>query len=68
MDEGIKSLKVALNAGFDDYPKVRSDKNLATIQKSPKFTELIDQYDEPVIDWAAIKGTFGAFGKMFKKD
>lgn len=48
--------------------QVRSDKNLAELRTSPKFEKLINSYDEPVINWEAINNTFGAFGKLFKKD
>ena len=48
--------------------QVRSDKNLSELRTSPKFEKLINSYDEPVINWEAINNTFGAFGKLFKKD
>jgi len=47
---------------------VRTDKNLARLRDSPKFGALMDRYDEPVINWAAVQGTFGALGKLFKKE
>jgi hypothetical protein len=68
VDEGLKSLDMAMNCGFEDYQKVRSDKNLDGLRTSPKFEKLINSYDEPVINWEAINNTFGAFGKLFKKD
>lgn len=68
VDEGLKSLDMAMNCGFEDYEKVRSDKNLSNLRTSPKFEKLINSYDEPVINWEAINNTFGAFGKLFKKD
>jgi len=67
VDEGLKSLDQALNLGFEDYGKVRADPNLAKLRQSPKFSDVLDKYDEPVINWAAVQGTFGAFGKLFKK-
>jgi hypothetical protein len=67
VDEGLKSLDMAMNCGFEDYSKVRSDKNLNELRTSPKFEKLINSYDEPVINWDAINNTFGAFGKLFKK-
>ena len=54
-------------AGFEDYAKVRSDPNLANLRRSPKFKPLLDRYDEPIINEAAIK----AFKNLFsfgKKD
>lgn len=43
--------------------QVRRDKNLENIRKSPKFQPLMDKYDEPVINWNAVKATFGFFNK-----
>ena len=68
LDEGLKSLDMAMNCGFEDYAKVRSDKNLANLRTSPKFEKLLNIYDEPVINWDAINNTFGAFGKLFNKN
>eukprot|EP00878_Enallax_costatus_P002097 GHUV01002264.1.p1 GENE.GHUV01002264.1~~GHUV01002264.1.p1 ORF type:complete len:315 (+),score=99.41 GHUV01002264.1:43-987(+) len=68
IDEGLKSLDMAMNCGFEDYQKVRSDKNLANLRQSPKFEPLVEKYDEPVINWRAVESTFGAFGKLFKKN
>jgi len=30
---------------------------------SPKFQTMLDKYDEPVINWNAVKATFGFFNK-----
>lgn len=54
-------------AGFEDYAMIRQDKNLENLRASPKFQTVLDKYDEPVINWKAIEGTFGAFGNLFKK-
>eukprot|EP00882_Tetradesmus_deserticola_P017019 GHRQ01018205.1.p1 GENE.GHRQ01018205.1~~GHRQ01018205.1.p1 ORF type:complete len:171 (+),score=96.20 GHRQ01018205.1:399-911(+) len=68
IDEGLRSLDMAMNCGFEDYAKVRSDKNLANLRASPKFQPLLEKYDEPVINWRAVESTLGVFGKLFKKD
>jgi hypothetical protein len=47
VDEGLRSLDTAMNCGFEDYAKVRSDKNLANLRASPKFEPLLEKYDEP---------------------
>jgi hypothetical protein len=67
LDEGLRSLEQALNLGFEDFGKCRSDKNLEALRKSPKFNEVMDKYDEPVINWSAVQGTFGALGGLFKR-
>lgn len=54
-EPGLEALKLALEFGFDDFAKVRSDPNLANLRKSPKFKAIIDKYDEPVINEEALK-------------
>jgi hypothetical protein len=55
VDAGLEALRLALASGFEDYPKVRQDPNLAGLRSSPKFKQLIDQYDEPLLNEGAIK-------------
>ncbi|EIE25445.1 hypothetical protein COCSUDRAFT_13402 [Coccomyxa subellipsoidea C-169] len=55
VDAGLEALESALSAGFEQYNKVRTDPNLDVLRKSPKFKNLIDQYDEPIINDSAIK-------------
>jgi hypothetical protein len=43
IDEGLRSLDQALNLGFEDYGKCRSDKNLAKLRESPKFDEVLNK-------------------------
>jgi len=62
VDEGLKSLETAMSAGFEDYSKIRSDKNLEGLRKSPKFNAVIDKYDEPVINWDALNSFKSLFG------
>jgi len=61
IEAGLSALDDAMNAGFEDYNKIRSDPNLAELQKSEKFDGLIDRYDESVINTNAIN----AIKKMF---
>ncbi|GBF94159.1 hypothetical protein Rsub_07146 [Raphidocelis subcapitata] len=70
MDEGLKALEKALSLGFEDYGKVRSDPNLKRLrdESGARFEELVNSYDEPVINMEAIKATFGVFGKLFSKN
>jgi hypothetical protein len=55
LDAGLEALEAAMGAGFEQYGKIRSDPNLANLRKSKKFTELINRYDEPIINENAIK-------------
>ncbi|GLI69994.1 hypothetical protein VaNZ11_014727 [Volvox africanus] len=70
VEEALKSLDAAMSSGFDNFDQIRRDKNLVKVRASPKFQQLIDKYDEPVVNWNAVKATFGAFGGLFggKKD
>lgn len=65
LDAGLEALRLALASGFEDYPKVRQDPNLAGLRSSPKFKQLIDQYDEPLLNEGAIKAlkSIFSFGK-----
>lgn len=55
IEAGLEALESAMANGFEQYSKIRSDPNLANLRKSKKFTELINKYDEPVINENAIK-------------
>ncbi|KAG2495631.1 hypothetical protein HYH03_006231 [Edaphochlamys debaryana] len=63
VEEALKSLDAAMLAGFDNFDQIRRDKNLSKLRTSPKFQALIDRYDEPVVNWNAIKATFSFFNK-----
>ena len=55
VDAGLEALDTAMGAGFEQFAKIRSDPNLETLRKSPKFKQVIDKYDEPVFNDNAIK-------------
>jgi hypothetical protein len=48
--------------------QIRKDKNLENLRKNPKFQPVLDKYDEPVINWNAIKATFGFLGGKKKEE
>jgi len=58
---GLEALRVAFDAGFEDYKKVRSDPNLAGVRSGPDFDKVMDMYDEPIINGSAIR----ALKKLF---
>jgi len=60
-DESILALKRCMSAGWTDYRKIRTDPSLAFVQKSQKFQELMDKFDEPIINANAVK----AFKSLF---
>jgi tetratricopeptide (TPR) repeat protein len=47
---GLEALKEALNSGWDDYEKIRTDDKLKFLRESPKFSPLLDLYDEPIFN------------------
>jgi tetratricopeptide (TPR) repeat protein len=55
--EALKELEVALSAGWEDYEKVRTDKNLAFVRESnpAKFKQVLERYDEPLFNENAQK-------------
>jgi tetratricopeptide (TPR) repeat protein len=49
-EAGLKALNEALGGGWEDYDRVRTDKNLEWLRQSPKFKPLLEQYDEPIFN------------------
>jgi tetratricopeptide (TPR) repeat protein len=68
IDAGLEALDSAMACGFEDFAKVRKDPNLANIRKSPKFTPLINKYDEPIINEGAVKALKSIFSFGRKDD
>jgi tetratricopeptide (TPR) repeat protein len=62
VDAGLEALSDALRSGFDQYKVVREDKNLDKLRSDPRFTKLIDEYDEPVFNTGALKALRSIFG------
>lgn len=61
----LDALDACMASGFEDFKKIRSDNNLENVRKSPKFKQLIDRYDEPLVNTEALdalKNLF-SFGK-----
>ena len=52
-----------MSAGWIDYRKIRTDPSLEFVQKQPEFTELMDKFDEPLINANAIKAFKSLFGQ-----
>jgi tetratricopeptide (TPR) repeat protein len=45
---GLIALREALDSGWNDYDKIRTDEPLKFLRQSPKFQPLLDLYDEPI--------------------
>lgn len=62
-DESLLALKRCMSAGWTDYRKIRSDPSLEFVQKQPEFSELLDKFDEPIINANAVKALKSFFGR-----
>ncbi|GMH10266.1 hypothetical protein Nepgr_012107 [Nepenthes gracilis] len=63
---GLSALEDALEAGFEDFKRIRSDPDLASIRASEEFDPLLKKFDESFINenaLDAIKSLFGIFNK-----
>ena len=71
VDPGLEALDAALAAGFSDYAKIRADPNLSALHvDKAAFGRIINKYDEPIINEAAvnaIKNLF-SFGRKRSDD
>ncbi|GJP37440.1 hypothetical protein CLOM_g21844 [Closterium sp. NIES-68] len=64
---GLQALEAAMEAGFDDYKKIRQDPDLSFLRDDDEFDDLMDKYDEPIINENAIKALTSVFGLFGKK-
>ncbi|CAI5501499.1 unnamed protein product [Closterium sp. Naga37s-1] len=67
VEGGLQALEAAMEAGFDDYKKIRQDPDLSFVRDDDEFDELMDRYDEPIINENAIKALTSVFGFFGKK-
>lgn len=61
-EAGLDALVEAMNSGFEDFKKIRSDPNLEAVRDQPVFEETMNKYDEPVINAGAVKMFKSIFG------
>ncbi|XP_047966549.1 protein MET1, chloroplastic [Salvia hispanica] len=59
---GLSALKDALDAGFEDFKRIREDPDLENIRKSEEFDPLLKKYDESFINENAINAIKSLFG------
>ncbi|XAR59925.1 hypothetical protein NMG60_11033106 [Bertholletia excelsa] len=63
---GFSALQDALEAGFEDFKRIRTDPDLTNIRTCEEFEPLLKKYDESFINENAIdaiKSLFGIFNK-----
>ncbi|KAL8480860.1 hypothetical protein ACS0TY_027398 [Phlomoides rotata] len=59
---GLSALKDAMEAGFEDYKRIRTDPDLENIRKSEEFEPLMKKFDESFINENAINAIKSLFG------
>lgn len=64
---GISALEDSLEAGFEDFKRIRTDPDVANLRKSEEFESLLKRFDESFINENAINAIKSIFG-MFKKE
>ncbi|KAG5025278.1 hypothetical protein AAZX31_08G122300 [Glycine max] len=58
----LSSLEEALNAGFEDFKRIRTDPDLANARASEEFDPLLKRFDESFINENAINAIKSLFG------
>ncbi|GKV30277.1 hypothetical protein SLEP1_g39104 [Rubroshorea leprosula] len=64
---GISALQDALQMGFEDFKRIRTDPDLANIRTSKEFDPLLKRFDESFINENAINAVKSLFGIFNKK-
>ncbi|KAK4482920.1 hypothetical protein RD792_010093 [Penstemon davidsonii] len=59
---GLSALKDSLEAGFEDFKRIRTDPDLANLRKSDEFDPLLKRFDESFINENAINAIKSLFG------
>ncbi|XP_030524203.2 protein MET1, chloroplastic [Rhodamnia argentea] len=59
---GLSALEDALEAGFEDYKRIRTDPDLENVRKSKEFEPLLKKFDESFINENAIDAIKSLFG------
>ncbi|KAK7399699.1 hypothetical protein VNO78_10888 [Psophocarpus tetragonolobus] len=58
----LSSLEEAMNAGFEDFKRMRTDPDLANVRVSEEFDALLKRFDESFINENAINAIKSLFG------
>ncbi|GMI92914.1 hypothetical protein HRI_002960700 [Hibiscus trionum] len=59
---GLSALEDALQAGFEDFKRIRTDPDLANLKNSEQFEPLLKRFDESFINENAINAIKSLFG------
>ncbi|XP_027124879.1 protein MET1, chloroplastic isoform X1 [Coffea arabica] len=64
---GLSALEDSLEAGFEDFKRIRTDPDLANLRTSEEFESLLKRFDESFINENALNAIKSIFG-IFKKE
>ncbi|XP_021278662.1 uncharacterized protein LOC110412457 [Herrania umbratica] len=64
---GLSALEDALQAGFEDFKRIRTDPDLANLKTSEQFESLLKRFDESFINENAVNAIKSLFGMFNKK-
>ncbi|KAK1429049.1 hypothetical protein QVD17_11248 [Tagetes erecta] len=59
---GLSALKDALQSGYEDFKRIRTDPDLENLRKSEEFDPLLKQFDESFINENALNAIKSLFG------
>lgn len=59
---GLSALEDAMQAGYEDYKRIRTDPDLANLRTSEEFEILLKRFDESFINESAINAIKSLFG------
>ncbi|KAI3706294.1 hypothetical protein L6452_23927 [Arctium lappa] len=59
---GLSALKDAMQAGYEDFKRIRTDPDLESLRKSEEFEPLMKKYDESFINENALNAIKSLFG------
>lgn len=59
---GLSALEDALQSGYEDFKRIRTDPDLANLRKSEEFDTLLKRFDESFINESAINAIKSLFG------
>lgn len=62
LQAGLSALKDAMEAGFEDFKRIRTDPDLANLRTSEDFETLMKKFDESFINENAINAIKSLFG------
>ncbi|KAK6936979.1 hypothetical protein RJ641_034009 [Dillenia turbinata] len=63
---GLSALEDAMEAGYEDFKRIRTDPDLANLRTSEEFEALLKRFDESFINENAVNAIKSLFGIFYK--